>query len=274
MKRLLIAAWLFAALPAAAQGVPEPMRGTWAEPACANPVALLHVTARSAVRLPLDGPARLVRFHTMREQRGWTFGTGAGAEAPRILLRLQDGALRTIEPDAKTRDDRLPDSTPATEWQRCEGPSTAAALLHGEGLAFLGTLERLEAACQAGAPSTCLGVLMQEADVSGDRLLSAAELARLLRGAAWALAAQDSARPEGLATAAGVGGMAALAAARVLVGSLDFDGDGRISERELAQDRLAFPPAGGAAEGRPAALEAMADGLGLLRALLERLAEP
>ena len=87
VRRFLLAALLLAAAPAAAQGIPEPLRGTWAQGACATPTALLHVTARSVVRLPADGPAHLVRLRGLRPLGDWTLGTGAGAEAPRVLLR-------------------------------------------------------------------------------------------------------------------------------------------------------------------------------------------
>lgn len=273
MKIPLLALLLMAAAPAFAQGVPEALRGTWAAGSCAAPEALLHVTARSVVRLPADGPARLVRFRGLREQAGWTIGAGAGAEAPRIMLRAAEGdGLDLAEPDAKLRDDRLPGGTPVSRWRRCQAGDAAAAVLHGEGLAFLGTLERLEAACQAGPMPACLGALMTEADVSGDGTLSVAEVARLLRGAAWALAAQQGSAPEGFAAAAGLGGMAALAAARLVVAGLDYDDDGRLSAAELAQDRLAFPPGAGSAAGQPVAIEALAEGAGLLRSLIERLA--
>ena len=68
MRRLVLAALLCAAVPAAAQGVPEALRGTWAAGSCAAPTALLHVTARSVARLLADGPARLVRFRALRDQ--------------------------------------------------------------------------------------------------------------------------------------------------------------------------------------------------------------
>jgi hypothetical protein len=271
VRRLLIAALLLAAPAALAQGIPEALRGTWAQGACATPTALLHLTARSAVKLPADGPARLLRLRGLRTQGDWTLGTGAGAEAPRLLLRPADAALETAEPDAKLRDDRLPGDTPVLRWQRCATPPPALAALHGEGLAALAALERLEAACQEGAMAPCLAALVAVGDVSGDGMLGVAEVARLLRGTAWAMAAQDGAGPEGLAAAAGLGGIAALAAARLLVDGLDFDGDGRLSATELAQDRSAWP-AGGAAAGRPVALEALDEGAGLLRGLLERLA--
>jgi hypothetical protein len=269
---LLVAAPLSAAMPAAGQGVPEALRGTWARGACAAPEALLHVTARGVARLPSDGPARLVRFRTVREQAGWTLGVGAGAEAPRVMLRPAEDAIDLAEPDAKLRDDRLPGETPVTRWARCPRPGVGMALLHGEGLAFLGTLERLEAACQAGPPEACLAGLMSEADVSGDSKLSVAELARLLRGAAWALAAQQGSDPETIAAAGGLGSIAALAAARLVVGSLDYDNDGQLSAAELAQDRVAFPGGGGSPDGQPGTIEGLAEGAGLLRNLIERMA--
>ena len=271
MKRLLILL-LLAAAPASAQGIPEALRGTWSAGSCMAPDALLHVTARSLARLPAEGTARLLRFGTLREHDGWTLGTGGGAEAPRVMLRAAADGLETIEPDAKTRDDRLPGAAPVMRWARCATPPPVLALLHGEGLAFLGALERIEAACQGGTAPACLDAVVQVGDVSGDGLLGTAEIARLLRGAAWALAAQDGGAPDTLAAAAGLGGLAALAAARLMVEGLDYDGDGRLSAAELGQDRAAFPPGVGAAGGRPVALESLAVGAGLLRGLLERFA--
>jgi len=272
MKRILALVVMLAAAPAGAQGIPEALRGTWAAGACATPAALLHVTARGLARLPAEGGARLVRFRALRSQDGWTVGTGGGAEAPRVMLRAADGAIETVEPDAKTRDDRLPGDAPTLRWTRCDGPPPTLALLHGEGLAFLGALERIEAACQAGTAPDCLREVVAVGDVSGDGLLGVAEIARLLRGAAWALAAQEGAEPDALAAAAGIGGIAAIAAARLMVEGLDYDGDGRLSAAEMGQDRAAFPTGAGAAAGRPMALDALADGVVLLRRLVEGLA--
>ncbi len=271
MKRLLLAL-LLAGAPAAAQGIPEPLRGTWAEGSCASPAVLMHVTARSVAKLPADGPARLVRLRALGPLGDWTFGTGAGAEAPRVLLRAAGDALESMEPDAKLRDDRLPGDTPIRRWQRCAAPPPGLAALHGEGLAMLAALERLEAACQGGTTAPCVAALVAVGDVSGDGMLGVAEIARLLRGTAWALAAQDGATPLALAGAAGLGAASALVLARVTVEGLDFDGDGRLSLAELSQDRAAWPGATGDASGRPLALEALGEGAGLLRALLDRIA--
>lgn len=272
MSFIAVALALLAALPAGAQGIPEALRGTWAVGTCAAPEALLHLTARTATRLPAEGAARLVRFRSLREADGWTIGTGGGGEAPRVMLRAAAEGLETIEPDAKTRDDRLPGDAPVTRWTRCAAPPPGLALLHGEGLAFLGALERIEAACQGGTATACLEAVVAAGDVSGDGLLGTAEIARLLRGAAWALAAQEGGGPEALAAATAVGSLAALAAARILVEGLDYDGDGRLSAAELGQDRAAFPPGTGAAAGQPVALESLAEGAGLLRGLAERFA--
>ena len=271
MRAACLLLLLLAAFPARAQGVPEPLRGAWVRGDCTTPEAVLQVSARGALRLPSEGAARLLRFRSLRDHEGWMVGTGGGAEAPRLMLRAAGDALESAEPDAKLRDDRLPGTTPIQRWSRCGSPPAAFLLLHGEGLAFLAALERLEAACQGGTAEACIGALVAEGDVSGDGRLGTAEIARLLRGAAWALAAAQDSPPEGLAAAAGLGGLAAAAAARLLVESLDFDGDGRLSAEEIGRDRTAWPPAGGAAAGRPVALEALTEGAGLLRSLVERL---
>lgn len=280
-----------AALPAAAQqrppgpameGVAEALRGAWyAGPSCAAPEAALVVTARAVARLPADGPAQLLRFVEMRRDAaaGWTIGTARGPEAPRLMLRAAAGAeaLETIEPDAKTRDDRLPGDAPVEQWTRCPAAPPAIAALHGEGVAVLAALEQLEAACGAedgtgrGATAgSCAAAIVAAADVSGDGLLAPAEIARLVRGAAWVVAAEDGdASPDAMAAVLGAGGLAGIAAARLLVESLDYDGDGRISPAELAQDRTAFASAGGTAAGRPLRTDAVGEGAGLLRGLFE-----
>lgn len=275
MKRLaavlLLLPGLTAAQPAAA--VPEGLHGTWFQGDCARPTALLHLTARTAARLPQDGAARLIRFTTLGEQAGWSIGTARGAEAPRLLLRPAGEALETAEPEAKTRDDRLPGEAPILRWQRCPGLPPALAMQHGEGLAMLAALEHLEAGCGGADTPRCLGALVDQADVSGDGMLGPAELARLVRGAAWVVAVQEGAAAEALGAASGAGALAGLLAARGLVESLDYDGDGRLSVAELGQDRVAPVRAGalGTAEGRPLREDAAAPVLDALRGLVSGL---
>jgi hypothetical protein len=269
----IAAALLLACAPmsARAQGLAEPLRGAWFLGDCADPRATLLVTPRAAARLQPDS-TRLFRFRDLRVLEGWSLGTAGGPTMPRLLLRPAGPGLETAEPDPKLRDDRLPGETDVESWRRCAAPPVALAALHGEGAAFLAALEHLEAGCGAGTAEGCAAAILAQGDVSGDRLLSSAEVARLLRGAAWLAAVQDGTGQEGLVATLGVGGLAGLAAARLLVESLDYDGDGRISAAELAQDRAAFATAPGRAEGRPLRMDGVAEGAGMLRGLMEGLA--
>ncbi len=262
------------ALPAAARaqpaGVPEALRGAWFSGACEDPDAMLALTGRAAARLDAAQPARLFRFRELREIAGWRLGVATGAEAPRLLFRATAGGLETAEPDPKTRDDRLPGDALPTAWQRCATPPAALLLLHGEGIAVLAALEAMEAGCAAAPPAACAAAIVRDGDVSGDGRLSPAELARLARGAAWIAAVQEGAMPDALAGVVGAAALGGVLAARLLVESLDYDGDGRLSAAELAQDRAGFGAAGTAA-GRPLALDGLVDGALALRALVDGL---
>ncbi|MFC3126747.1 hypothetical protein ACFOD4_16910 [Pseudoroseomonas globiformis] len=266
--------WQGAASAQPISPVPPELRGAWFAGSCTAPDAMLHLTARSAARLPARGPSRLLRFNESREQDGWLIGTGRGAEAPRIMLRPGGTeGLVSAEPGPKLRDDRLPGDTPVQAWHRCPAPPLAMSALHGEGLAMLGALEQLEAACgtPAGQGSGCIATVIAIGDVSGDRLLSVAEIGRLIRGMTWVLAAADGASADALAFAGAGGALAGVAGARLVMESLDYDGDGRISAAELGQDRVALAPSAGDAAGQPLRLEGVQDGIALLRGLMEGL---
>ena len=264
-----------AAAPAtvATPAVPDALRGAWYQGECSAPSVTLQLTARAAARLPTDGNARLIRFAETRTVENWTMGIGRGAEAPRILLRGTATALETVEPDAKLRDDRLPGATPVQAWRRCPAAPASVAALHGEGVAFLAALEGLEAACGTGspAPEACVTTVMREGDISGDGKLSVAEIARMVRGATWLLAIADEATPEAVLATAGGGMLGGVAVARLMMESLDYDGDGKLSSAELGQDRLAFGRATGTAAGRPLRMEGLQEGVALLRGVMEGL---
>jgi hypothetical protein len=229
---------------------------------------LLVLTGRAAVQLPPGGAPVLLRFASLGPVAGgWILGTMPGAEGRRLALRSPGAdTLETVEPAAKTRDDRLPgEGSPVRRWRRCPLPA-AAALPHAEGIAILAALEPVEAACAEGAGlRTCLAALHQQADITGDGLLSPAEVARLARGAAWIAAAE-----QGRAVEPAASGRAALATARMLLESLDYDADGRLSLAELAQDRAAPGAAAGGGQGLLlGAVPAGEAGLAALRLLLE-----
>lgn len=271
MKWVILALSLLA-LPALGQGVPTPLRGAWYAGDCADPAAMLVLTARAAARVEAEAPARLYRFSTTGQAAGYTLGVGVGSEAPRLMFRAAPEGLETIEPDPKTRDDRLPGEARAETWRRCPAPPPAIAALHGEGVAFLTALEHLEAACGAGTPGACAEALIRQGDVSGDGKLSPAELARLVRGAAWVLAVQEGGTQDVLAAAVGGGALGGILAARLLVESLDYDGDGRLSLEEVLQDRAGgFAGSAGTESGRPLRMEGLTEGAGMLRGLVEGL---
>ncbi|HEY8611277.1 MAG TPA: hypothetical protein VIL69_08320 [Roseomonas sp.] len=252
--------------------VPTPLRGAWFQGECTAPAAMLALSARGAARVPANGAGHLLRFTEARiMESGWTVATARGPEAPRLMLRVAGDALETAEPANKTRDDRLPGDAPVTVWRRCPAtPLTFAT--QGEGVAFLGAVESLEAACGpgTGGVTDCAAALIRVGDVSGDNLLGSAELARLFRGAGWLLSLQAGVTPElsGLTNTAGA--MGGVVAARLMVESLDYDGDGRLSASELAQDRATLAT-GGEARGRPLALERLSEGAALLRGIVEGL---
>ena len=257
--------------PAVAQGLPEPLRGAWFAGNCADPQAMLVVTGRAVARVDAEAPAQLWRFREQRELAGWTLGTAVGPTAPRLLLRAAGEGLETAEPEPKLRDDRLPGEVTATAWQRCAAPPVALTVLHGEGAAFLATLEHLEAACASGPPGACAEAIVAQADVNGDRQLSSAELARLVRGAAWLVAVQEGATQDMIVAAVGAGVVGGILTGRALMESLDYDGDGRLTAAELAQDRARFAALLGTAAGRPLRMEGLADGAGMLRGLIDGL---
>ncbi len=272
MKKVLAAALALLVSPAMAQGVPEPLRGAWFAGDCADPQAMLVLTGRAAARVDAETPARLFRFGSIGSAAGYALGTAGGPEAPRLMFRAAAEGLETIEPDPKTRDDRLPGEARPEVWRRCDAPPAALAALHGEGIAFMAALERLEAACGTGTPGACADAIMRQGDVSGDGKLAPAEIARLARGAAWAVAVQEGATQDVLVGTVGAGALGGILAARLLVESLDYDGDGRLSVAELVQDRAGgFARAAGTPEGRPLRLDGLSEGAGMLRGLMDGL---
>lgn len=275
IKRFLLACGLAATLaaPAAAQigGVPEPLRGAWFAGDCADPQAMLVMTGRAAARIDAEAPARLLRFSATRDIAGWTLGTGVGAEAPRLLFRPAAEGLETAEPDPKTRDDRLPGELSPQVWRRCPAPPALLAGTHAEGVAVLAALEHMEAACAGSGVAACAAAVVQHGDVSGDRVLSVAELARLIRGAAWVVAAQEGATQDVLLGAVGAGALVGVVAARVVMESMDYDADGRLSAEEIALDAASFARSTGTPAGAPLQTGNLTEGAGLLRGLMEGL---
>ncbi|MBE9605154.1 hypothetical protein IAI18_09775 [Acetobacteraceae bacterium H6797] len=266
-----------AATPAApagmGSGIATGVRGAWVKGSCAAPEAVLYITPRSSAFLPQDGDVKVQRFVGLREAGGWTIATARGAEAPRSMMKLDGNNLSTAEPGPKLRDDAIPGDTPVVSWQRCPSLPASFMLAHGEGLAALGALERLEDGCGVAGRDmrSCIETIVAVADVSGDKLLSPAELARLMRGLAWVITAQEDGSTPSMGAAIGGGMLGGVLAARLMVESYDYDGDGKLSRTELGQDRVALPDGTGSATGSPLRTEGLADGASLLRGLLDTI---
>ncbi len=160
-------------------------------------------------------------------------------------------------------------------FRRCPSIPSRLAVLHGEGLSFLAALDGMEAACAGENLPSCLDAVWNWADVTRDGSLTAAELARLTRGLAYAVMLSEGAEANELAAALGAGALGGVAVGWALIANVDYDGSATITKAELLQDR--FPPPGldglrAAAPLAPARAATLSDGLGALRALLEELA--
>jgi hypothetical protein len=237
---------------------------------------MLFVTHRGWASLPTGGIQRLWRIaRTGTIGDGSTLAVGDDEDQTRLLLRATPAGLEVREPPEKLADSDLPGDAPARSFRRCPAIPAALAVLHGEGLSFLGALDGIEAACASGSASACIDAVWAWADVSGDGTLTAAEVARLARGAAYAMMLSDGTETEELAAALGAGALGGVAVGWALIASFDYDGSASLSKAEVMQDR--FPPPGlagavAAAPSLPRPGASLAGQLGALRALFEELA--
>ncbi len=244
---LVFNATLSAATPPATAGeLPEALRGIMASPSCAAPEQAQVAT----------GGAYLV----IEADKSWLTTLDAGPVGPDgwvavqpkddswyLARRTADGRLEEAYPP----DNAPKGSLPGPRWNRASfedcGASLPAglALLHGEAAAFFRALDGVAADCQGGTPR-CAPGLFALADVSGDGRLSRAEIARLLRIAAYLGPLMGDEAIEHEVLAAAVAAMVPLGPllAAAVVGSFDYDDDGGISLGELLRDREVL--AGGA----------------------------
>ena len=269
MIRIVTALILLGTAAAQAQDLPASVRGTWAEGSCAAPGYALHVTARSVVQVRFHGEQRLWRARTVSDAGDWTVATAGGAEQPRLLLRRDADALGFAQAEPKLRDDQLPGALKPARLVPCPGLPLPLAALHGEGVAFLQGLETLEPACGGDDAPGCVAAFMAYADVSRDDRLAPAEVARTLRGAAWAVQLAGGTTEEALGAGLAVAAGASVFAARLFVEALDYEGRGSITAAAILQDRAPFPSAAAArsAVATPLPLERLAESLEPLASL-------
>ncbi len=288
MIRTIAAPWCALALlsgtlagmgAARAQDLPSNLLGTYASGpgGCAAPQMVPHLTARSIVTLRAHGADNLARINDTRLAGGWLVATEGGDALPRTLLRVSgEGDTAGIDeavPSDKVRDDQLPGATPIVRLVRCAALPPLFAAVHGEDLTFLHAMEAMEPPCGGNDPKACGDAFMAYADVTGDHRLTAAELARVVRGAAWVV--QMAAGTDNTELALGLGGstFAGLAVAEVIVRSYDYDGSGSITFDELVKDRVAIDltPAPRSVGSPPLPLDRILPGAKMLRELLHTL---
>ncbi len=277
----LVLAAALAAAPALGQGggsVPEAAQGLWANGQCADPGALLFLTGRYWALLPKQGAQEMWRVDRTAEGGGYTLAVADDPDQTRLILRASGTTLETRTPGPKQPDDALPGDAPATQWTRCPGLPAHLAMLHGEGLSFVGALDGMEAACGSGGTEACIGAVFAWADVTRDGVLSAAEVARLTRAGTYMAMLATGTEVEELAAAVGGGALAGLVAAQALILSYDYDASGGLSMAELLQDRAPVPglagpasPPGPPVAGPPLGGAALAGQLGALRTLIDQL---
>jgi len=259
------------AQPVGDQGFPPALRGTWAVGSCESAELVLRVTGASIVELPSGGEQRLLRARSIETLRqGWLLATDATPEQRRLMLRIEGPQF--ARPSPKVLDDVLPGDAIVSTLTRCASLPARLALLHGEGLRFLGELERIEAVCVGSDARACIDAVMDYADVSRDGALSVAELARIVRGTTYvSQLAAGSSEPE-LAAGLAAGSLAALALGQAVIQAVDYNGDGKAGLDELLQDRLPLPDqpdAGRVLVDGP--LGALAGQAGTLRSLFDLL---
>ncbi|MCU0889220.1 MAG: hypothetical protein MUC64_14645, partial [Rubritepida sp.] len=250
------------ALPAFAQApqpqppgtIPVAAQGLWANGQCSDPAALLFLTGRYWALLPKEGPQEMWRVERTLAQGGFTLAVADDAEQTRLILRPDGARLETRTPGPKQPDDAIPGDAPATQWARCPSLPAPLAGLHGEGLSFLGALDGLEAACASGEPAGCIAAVFAWADVTRDGVLSAAEMARLVRGATHMAMLATGAELDSLAGGIGAGALGGILGAYALIASYDYDNSGTLSQAELLQDRSPMPGLSGPAAPPAAAV--------------------
>lgn len=265
-----------AAVRAVEGGLPAAVQGLWVAGDCAAPKGLLFATHRGWARLPAEGVQQLWRVgRSAGLAGGHTLAVGNDPDQTRLLLRPLPEGLEVREPPPKLADAELPGEAPATLYRRCAAIPAALAALHGEGLSFLAALDGIEAACTGGDGLACLDAVWAWADVSGDGLLTAAELARLARGVAYAAMLSEGASSGEIAAALGAGALGGVVIGWALIASFDYDGSASLSKAEVMRDRFPPPGLGGAVTAVPPRgplVAGFVGQLGALRSLFEEIA--
>lgn len=225
--------------------MPEEYRGIWASPDCVAAESLSIYTAGDSFfsgdgwvgLLPIAGLETVGSFDRV------TVGRYADDVSVYFLQRAERGALTEFY----APDDAPVDALPEADWdqarfEKCDAVPAQFTLYYGEILTWIEALPSLRAGCAGGSETGCLEAVWRLGDVSGDGLLSLAELSRILRvlSQAAAIAHEDGAETEALGMATLGTALVAPLVGHLVLASLDYDDDGRLSPEELLQDRASL----------------------------------
>lgn len=147
------------------------------------------------------------------------------------------------EPGVKVKAPGAGDDLDLSIWTlesfvRCQNLKGALGAVHGEASAILLDMIPVIAACDRQDPR-CPGLLFGLADVSPDAGLTGAELSRIIRILAYfGAASQELAEPADTVGASLATIPFAPLLASAILGSYDYDDDGKVSLEELGRDRL------------------------------------
>lgn len=223
-------------------GRPEEYRGIWASPDCVAAESLSIYTAADTF-YSSDGWVGLLPI-TSLETTGRLDRITIGWPVDQAITYFIERAEGDTLTEVYIPDDASMDALPEADWDRatyqmCDTVPAQFTLYYGEIVTWIEALPSLRAGCAEGAGNGCLEAVWRLGDVSGDGLLSLAELSRILRilTQAAAISHEDGAETEelGMATLGSV--LVAPLAGNLILASLDYDDDGRLSPEELLQDR-------------------------------------
>jgi hypothetical protein len=222
--------------------MPEQYRGIWASPNCAGADSLSIYTAGDTFYSG-DGHVGLLPVAALESVGSYdriTVGRFADQVSVYYLQRAEGGELTEIHAPGDVSADALAeDDWWRVTFERCDAVPAQFTLYYGEILSWIEALPSLRAGCAVGSEAGCLEAVWSLGDVSGDGLLSLAELSRILRilTQAAAIAHEDGVATEelGMATLGTV--LAAPLVGHLVLASLDYDDDGHLSPEELLQDR-------------------------------------
>lgn len=218
----------------AAEPVPDRATGIWSIQECGGDG--LTVLVEENVALMFETSGEQTRVAMVRAE--WLAGS--------VVLILEDEAEELVLP-------------PPDGLHRCAALPVGFSLIFAESVAVLREFGELEGRCAGATVSEaqCGALVFELIDVNEDGVFSKAELSRAMRAASFFIGywinvdeTQDPLVPmEKLSVAWFAASVLGPFVATNLIDSYDFDGDGRLSLKELLQDRLPEQGIEGAAAG-------------------------